>query len=256
MGSHVNDDPLALVRAYRRSGDLAARDRVVELYLPLVRAVAHRYANCGERFEDLVQVASVGLIEAIERFDPERSSSLSGFALPTITGVVKNHLRDSTAAVRLPRRQAELARKLRAPRSQLAARLGRSPSVAELASEVGVAEGDVAQAIETERNGLVVSLSDAEDIGDPERATGLEDTFEASHDRLLVAAGFRILSERERRILHLRFFAGLSQTEIAREIGISQVQVSRLLRSSLERMRSALDQDTTTATSRRSLART
>ena len=102
-------------------------------------------------------------------------------------------------------------------------------------------EGDVAKAIETERNGVVVSLPDADDIGDPQRSMAHDDGFEASHDRLLVAAGFRTLPARARRLLHLRFFAGLSQMEIAREVGISQVQVSRLLRSSLEHMRVALD---------------
>src|SRR5262245_38362189 len=255
FGPHVSDDPMALVRTYRRTGDPAARDRLVELYLPLVRALARRYGNCGERFEDLVQVASIGLIEAIERFDPERGSSLSGFAVPTITGAIKNHLRDRTGAVRVPRRQAELARRLRAPRSRLAARLGRWPSVAELAREAGVAEGDVAQAIETERSGLVVSLTDADAIDDPQRSTGFDHAFEASDDRLLVAAGFRTLPERERRILHLRYFAGLSQMEIAHEIGLSQVQVSRLLRSSLERMRSTLDQDRTDAVRDRRLAK-
>ena len=245
---------MALVCTYRRTGDLAARERLVELYLPLVHALARRYGNCGERFEDLVQVASIGLIEAIERFDPERGSSLSGFAVPTMTGAIKNHLRDRAATVRIPRRQAELARRLRAPRSRLAARLGRSPSVAELAREAGVAEPDVARAIEAERNGLVVSLSDADDVVYTERSMPLDDAFDASEDRLLVAAAFRMLSERERRILHLRYFAGLSQMEIAHEIGLSQVQVSRLLRSSLERMRSALvDHDRTTPSRERSV---
>jgi RNA polymerase sigma-B factor len=245
---------MALAHSYWRAGDPAARDRLVELYLPLARAIARRYGNCGERVEDLVQVASISLIEAIERFDPERGSSVSGFVVPTVTGAIKNHLRDRAAAVRVPRRQAELARRLRAPRSRLAARLGRSPSVAELARETGIAEAEVAQAIETERNGRVVSLSDADD-GESERSTAFDDAVEATHDRLLVAAGFRALTERERRILHLRFFSGLSQTEIAREVGLSQVQVSRLLRSSLERMRSALDQGTTTAAPRQPLVR-
>jgi RNA polymerase sigma-B factor len=240
LGPRVSDDPMALLRTYRQTGDPVARERLVGLYLPLVRALARRYANCGERFEDLVQVASIGLIEAIERFDPERGSSLSGFAVPTITGAIKNHLRDRASTVRVPRRQAEVARGLRAPRSRLAARLGRLPSVAELAREAGIAEGDVAQAIETEQYGLVVSLSDADDVADTVRSTALDDAFAASDNRLLVAAGFRTLSERERRILHLRYFAGLSQMEIADEIGLSQVQVSRLLRASLERMRSAL----------------
>lgn len=235
---------MALLRVYRQTGHPAARDRVVELHLPLVRALARRYSNRGERFDDLVQVASIGLIEAIDRFDPERGTNLPSFAIPTITGVIKNHLRDRTAAVRVSRRHAELMRSLRAPRSRLAARLGRSPSVPELARETGVAEDDVAQAIETEQARRVVSLSDTDNgLGEAEETRMVDDAFEASDDRLLLAAGFRTLPERERRIVHLRFFGGLSQTEIAREVGLSQVQVSRLLRSSLERMREALDQD-------------
>jgi RNA polymerase sigma-B factor len=235
-----SDEPVALLRAYRRTGDRAARERVVELYLPLVRALARRYGHCGERFDDLVQVGSIGLIEAIDRFDPERGSDLPSFAIPTITGAIRHHLRDRSAVVRLPRRHTELLRRLRDPRSRLTARLERSPSVSELAREAGVDERDVALAIETEQHGHPLSLS-AADQCEPE-ANASDDAFDLSHDRLLLAPAFRSLSVRERRIVHLRFFAGLSQAEIAREVGLSQVQVSRLLRASLERMRRAIEQ--------------
>jgi RNA polymerase sigma-B factor len=235
-----SDEPIALLRTYRRTGDRAARERVVELYLPLVRALARRYGHCGERFDDLVQVGSIGLIEAIDRFDPERGSDLPSFAIPTITGAIRHHLRDRSAVVRLPRRHTELLRNLRDPRSRLTARLERSPSVSELAHEAGVDERDVALAIETEQNGHPLSLS-AADQREPE-TNASDDAFDLSHDRLLLAPAFRSLSVRERRIVHLRFFAGLSQAEIAREVGLSQVQVSRLLRASLERMRRAIEQ--------------
>jgi RNA polymerase sigma-B factor len=233
------DEPEALLRAYRRTGDPAVLERVVELYLPLVRRLARRYGHCGERYDDLVQVGSIGLLEAIDRFDTERGSDLRSFAVPTITGAIKHHLRDRSAVIRVPRRHTELIRSLRAPRSRLTARLARSPSLSELAREAGVDEGDVALAMEMERRRHPLPLS-AEHQREAE-VDAAEDTLDLSHDRLVLAAAFRALSARERRIVHLRFFAGLSQAEIAREVALSQVQVSRLLTASLERMRAALD---------------
>jgi RNA polymerase sigma-B factor len=238
------DDPGGLLRIYRRTGDPAARERLVELYLPLVRALARRFTYCGEAMDDLVQVGSIGLIKAIDRFDPERGADLASFAVPTITGEIKNHLRDRSAAVRAPRRLAELRLSLRGSRARLAASLARAPTLSELAREAGIDEARVAEAIEMERAGRFVSLSEAdEDYGDVHAVMTAEDAFGACDDRLLLAAGFRTLAERERRILHLRYFAGLSQAEIAREVGLSQIQVSRLIRASLERMRSALNQN-------------
>lgn len=236
------DDPGTLLRVYHRTGDPGARAKLAELYLPLVRSLARRYAHCGEVLEDLVQVGSIGLIEAIDRFDPERGTDFAGFAVPTITGEIKKHLRDRSTVVRMPRRLVELAFMLRPARELLAARLGRSPTVSELAQELGLPEDDVAKAIATERARLPIWLSTAGG-GDVELdgAIAVEDAFDTSEERLLLAAGFRTLAERERRILHLRFFGGLSQVEIAREVGLSQIQVSRLIRDSLERMRAALD---------------
>jgi RNA polymerase sigma-B factor len=236
------DDPSVLLRVYRRTGDPTARERLVEHYLPLVRALARRFSHCGERLDDLVQVGSIGLIKAIDRFDPERGTDLASFAVPTITGEIKNHLRDRTGAVRVPRRVAELRLGLRAPRAQLAASLARSPTVSELAREAGIDEGRVAEAIETEGTSRPVSLTTTDDDGPVHDAVSVDDAFGACNDRLLLATGFRTLAERERRILHLRFFLGLSQAEIAQEVGLSQIQVSRLIRSSLERMRGAIDE--------------
>jgi RNA polymerase sigma-B factor len=240
----ARDDPGGLLRVYRRTGDRAARERLVELYLPLVRALARRFTHCGEGMDDLVQVGSIGLIKAIDRFDPARGNDLASFAVPTITGEIKNHLRDCGAAVRVPRRLAELRLSLRGPRAHLAASLARTPTLSELAQEAGIDEGHVAEAMEMERAGRLVSLSGTDGDDEEVRAlTTAQDAFGACDDRLLLAAGFRTLAERERRILHLRYFAGLSQAEIAREVGLSQIQVSRLIRASLERMRSALGQN-------------
>jgi len=238
-----------LLRAYRRTGDPDARERLVALYLPLVRALARRYAHCGELLDDLIQVGSIGLIDAIDRFDPERGSDLASFAIPTITGEIKNHLRDRAAPVRVPRRLAELTLRLRGARACLGASLGRAPTLAELAREVGSDQSQVAEAIEAEHARSLLPLS-AVDGGD-EVGSGrgiVGDAYDASDDRLMLAAGFRTLAERERRILHLRFFAGLSQEEIAHEVELSQIQVSRLIRGSLERMRGALGHDRTRGT--------
>src|ERR687891_2331611 len=128
-----------LLRSYR-AGDLGAGARRIELPLPLVRALARRYANRGERLEDLVQVGSIGLIQAIDRFDPERGRDLVSFAVPTITGEIRNHLRDRTTVVRIPRRVGQLNARVRAESERLAARLCRPPTLSELARETGVGE--------------------------------------------------------------------------------------------------------------------
>jgi len=208
----MRDDHLALLRAYRCEGDEAARERLIELLLPLVRALAYRHLNRGERLEDLVQVGSIGLIRAIDRFDPNRGDDFVSFAVPTIRGEIRHHLRDRAAVVRIPRRHAAL-------------------KVARTA----------------------VSLSVPEDVDARlDRTTATDCAYDATEDRLLLVAGFRTLAARERRIMHLRFFAGLSQDEIAQEVGVSQVQVSRLIRASLERMRGALVADADGSANRRS----
>jgi len=243
-----------LLRSYR-AGDLGARQRLIELHLPLVRTLARRYANRGERLEDLVQVGSIGLIEAIDRFDPERGSDLVSFAVPTITGEIKNHLRDRTTVVRIPRRVGQLNVRVRAERESLAARLRRPPTLSELARETGVGENDVAEAIGTERARTPLPLPTGGSSGDSDGAILVDGVYDPSDDRLLLAAGFRALDARQRRILHLRFFAGLSQAEIADEVGISQIQVSRLIRTSLERLRGALGGDRTLAPAAKPLVR-
>ncbi len=154
-------DPGTLLRVYRRTGDPDARERLVELYLPLVRSLARRYAHCGESLDDLVQVGSIGLIEAIDRFDPERGSDLVSYAIPTITGEIKRHLRDRSTVVRMPRRLVELALELRSVRELMAARQRRPPTVSELAQEMGVCEADVVEAMETERARIPMWLSTA-----------------------------------------------------------------------------------------------
>lgn len=225
-----------LLEVYRETGDRSARKRLIELHLPLVRVLARRYAHRGERLEDLVQVGSVALIEAIDRFDPKKGADLASYAVPTITGEIKNHLRDRAGVVRIPRRLVERDTRLRAARDGLSARLCREPTLSELAQEAGISEDEAAEAVPLH----AVAVTPEE-----EGVVTVDDVFDSSEDRLLLAAGFRTLDARQRRILHLRFFAGLSQAEIAREVGLSQIQVSRVIRASLERMRGALGRDRT-----------
>jgi RNA polymerase sigma-B factor len=234
-----------LLQVYRETGDRSARKRLIELHLPLVRVLARRYAHRGERLEDLVQVGSVALIEAIDRFDPEKGTDLACFAVPTITGEIKNHLRDRAGVVRIPRRLVEHDNRVRAARDRLSARLCRQPTLSELAREAGIPEDEAAAAIERGGAPRAVSLQTVPVTPEEDGVVAVDDVFDSSEDRLLLAAGFRTLDARQRRILHLRFFAGLSQAEIAREVGLSQIQVSRVIRASLERMRGALGPDET-----------
>jgi RNA polymerase sigma-B factor len=230
----------ALLRSYCEGGDLAARERLIELHLPLVRALAQRFAHRGERLEDLVQVGAIGLIVAIDRFDPAKGRALASFAVPTITGEIRNHLRDRSGLVRIPRRFGQLNGRLQAERHDLAARLRRAPTLLELARQAGIGEDEAREAIATELVRSPVPLPPAGESAESDPAI-VDDAFESAEDRLLLAAGFRALDPRQRRILHLRFFAGMSQAEIAREVGLSQIQVSRVIRASLERLRGALE---------------
>jgi RNA polymerase sigma-B factor len=219
-----------LLREYHVKGDTSARDRLIELYMPLVGSVARRYARGGEDYEDLVQVGSIGLIKAIDRFDVSRGSELASFAVPTISGEIKRHLRDRGDTVRLPRGMAELRGRVGGAREDLTARLGREPSAAELAREVGADEAAVAGVLNALRG---TATSDPEQ--EPAAAPG------APEDRLALMDAFDVLDERERRIVYLRFVRDLDQDEIARELGISKRHLSRQTRAALEKLRKGLE---------------
>jgi RNA polymerase sigma-B factor len=234
-----------LLRAYRDRGDLAARDELVRLYLPLVRSLARRHRHSGEQLEDAVQVGAIGLLKAIDRFDPDRGEAFAAFAVPTVVGELRRHLRDRSWPVRVPRRLQELRHALDEAGSELAGKLARSPTPAELAREVGQAEDDVIRAFQAERLRSPVSLSSpdpgeqAELLLFEQRASA--ETADLCEHRLLVAAALRALDRRARRIVHLRFFEGLSQAQIAREVELSQIHVSRLLRDALATLRRHLE---------------
>jgi RNA polymerase sigma-B factor len=234
-----------LLRAYHERGDLAARDKLIEVNLPLARAIARRYAGRGEQLDDLVQVASIGLIKAIDRFDLARGVFFRTYAVPTIVGEIKRHFRDRAWAVHVPRRLKELNQMLSSLIRDLSAQLERSPTISELAAAAGIEEEEVLEAIESGRAYTAESLSAPADEGselDRMQTLGVvEEAFDRTEDQHLLASGLEMLGERERRIIQLRFYAGLTQTQIANELGISQMHVSRLIRRALETMREELE---------------
>ncbi len=232
-----------LLRRYHDRGDLEARERLIEQYLPLVRSLARRYANRGEQLEDLVQVGCIGLIKAIDRFDVDRGVELTTYATPNIIGEIKRHFRDKGWSVRVPRGLQELNVRLSQLLEQLTVQLERSPTIAELAKAAGVDEEQVLEALESGQAYTTVSLSapaghgDDSDLDPLESLGQLEHEYEVSEDRAILAPGLKALDERERRIIHLRFWEGLTQSQIAQQVGISQMHVSRLIRRSLEKVR-------------------
>ena len=240
------DDKL-LLRRYHEQGDLQAREQLIEQYMSLVRSLARRYSYRGEQLEDLVQIGAIGLIKAIDRFDIERGVELTTYATPNIIGEIKRHFRDKGWAVRVPRGLQELNVQLSKIVEQLTVQLGRSPTIPELAAAAGAQEEEVLEALESGRAYSSLSLSattssDGEESLDPLESIGTEEhQYEVSEDRAVLAPGFKALDERERMILQLRFFEGLTQSQIAQQVGISQMHVSRLIRRSLEKIRDEID---------------
>jgi len=242
------DDKLLLKR-YHEEGDLQAREPLIEQYMSLVRSLARRYSYRGEQLEDLVQIGAIGLIKAIDRFDLERGVELTTYATPNIIGEIKRHFRDKGWSVRVPRGLQELNVQLSRLMEQLTVQLGRSPTIPELAKAAGAQEEEVLEALESGRAYSSLSLStgsggDGDEDLDPLESIGTEEhQYEVSEDRAVLAPGFRVLDERERKILQLRFFDGLTQSQIAQQVGISQMHVSRLIRRSLEKIRDEIAVD-------------
>jgi RNA polymerase sigma-B factor len=241
-------DDKILLRRYHEEGDLQAREQLIEQYMSLVRSLARRYAYRGAELDDLVQIGAIGLIKAIDRFDIDRGFELTTYATPNIIGEIKRHFRDKGWAVRVPRGLQELNVQLSKLMENLTVELGRSPTIPELAKAAGVEEELVLEAIESGRAYTSLSLSaggggDDDDL-DPLESLGTEEHgYEISEDRALLAPGFSALDPRERMILQLRFFDGLTQSQIAQQVGISQMHVSRLIRRSLEKIRETIAAD-------------
>ena len=233
-----------LLRRYHEQGDVSAREELVQRHLPLVRSLARRFAGRGESLEDLEQVGAIGLIKAIDRFEMSREVALTSYATPNVVGEIKRHFRDRGSAIRIPRNLKELSAKLGKAMERLTALEGRSPTIAELAKELDTSPEQVLEALEAGSAYAPMSLSPnpaGEGELDPLEALGSEDVaFERSEDRATLEPALRGLPQREREILRKRFVEGLTQTQIAEQVGISQMHVSRLIRKSLGRMRAEL----------------
>ena len=231
---------------YHDDGDEAARDELAEMYLNLVKYLASRFRNRGEPIDDLVQVGTIGLIKAIDRFDVERAVEFTTYATPTIVGELKRYFRDKGWAIKVPRRLQELSFKVNHAIDALTQRLQRTPTVPEIAEYLEVTPDDVFEALETSEAYNFVSLetdrnSDGSDSFSILEYVGKDDQLmSVVEDRTTLAAALKQLSPQEQRVLYLRFFEGLTQTEIAKMLAISQMQVSRLLRRTLRVLRENL----------------
>jgi RNA polymerase sigma-B factor len=234
-----------LLKRYHEQGDAGARETLVQRHLPLVRSLARRYAGRGEALDDIEQVGAIGLIKAIDRYELSREVALTTYATPNVVGEIKRHFRDKGWAIRVPRALQELNGKMGPTIERLTARLGRSPSIAEIAGEFETSPEQVLEALEAGSAYAPASLSvgPAGEEGDldPMETIGTEDEeFERTDDRTSLEPALARLPPREREILRMRFEEGLTQTQIADQIGISQMHVSRLIRRSLDRMRDQL----------------
>jgi RNA polymerase sigma-B factor len=235
-------DDRQLLRRWHDNGDEGAREELVERTLPLARTLARRYANKGESLDDLEQVAALGLVKAIDRFDLDREVRFTTFAVPTIAGEIKRHFRDRGWMVRVPRDVQELSARVAVTRDRLTREHGRSPTVPELAAAARSSVEQVLEALGAADAYRALSLD--EPLGDGLDAMdslgGDDDGFERVEQRHMLRSGLTHLPAREREILHLRFYEGLTQREIADRIGVSQMHVSRLIRRSIDALRERL----------------
>ena len=248
----LRDDPRArarddeMLRRFAATGDPVLRDQLFDRWMPLARQLARRYGRSSEPFEDLLQVASIGLLKALQGFDPDRGKAFSSYAVPTIMGEIKRYFRDRTWSVRMPRSLQELAIRVESARDRLSSDLGRSPSVGELAAAAGCSEEDVLEALQAGDAYHATSLDARRSEDDDDFALGdalgaTDDGYRLAEHRALLTSVLGELDDRDREIVRLRFEEDLTQHEIAQIVGVSQMQVSRLLRRSLNVMRMAAD---------------
>jgi len=232
-----------LFRRYQRDGDMAARRELIESFLPLARMLARRYEGRGESLEDLLQVASLGLVKAIDRYEAHRGLEFSSYAVPTILGELRRYFRDSGWALHVPRDLQERALRVNATVEHLSGELGRSPSPQELADELRLPVEEVLEAIEANAAYGTASLDAPLRSVDHEHNTiaeafgEVDGRFDLIECRASIGPALKALPSRERAILYLRFVEDRTQSEIAQRIGISQMHVSRLIRSALDRIR-------------------
>jgi RNA polymerase sigma-B factor len=237
----------ALFRRLREDDDALAREQLVERFLPLARQLARRYQRANEPLDDLVQVASMGLVKAIDRFDLERGVAFSSYAVPTILGELKRYFRDAGWAVHVPRGVQERAMQVDRAVKDLSGKLGHSPSVDEVAQAIDASQEDVLAAMEAGQAYEAVSLDAHRAGGDSEGNTFADslgeedDRFELVEYGATIAPTLKALPKRDQLVLHLRFAEDMTQSQIADRIGVSQMQVSRLIRRALARLRTVAE---------------
>jgi RNA polymerase sigma-B factor len=236
-------DTRELLRRWHADGDAHARAVVAERMLPLAHGLARRYSGRGEPLDDLEQVACVGLLKAIDRFDPARGAKFTTFAVPTIAGELKRHFRDRGWMLRVPRDVQELTARLASAREALTSELGRAPRVEELARDAGASVERAVEAMNAADAYRTQSLDEPRvDGAEPAAALACADEgFERAEERFMLERGLGALAPREREILRLRFAEGLTQREIAAAVGLSQMHVSRLIRRSVAALRLSLE---------------
>jgi RNA polymerase sigma-B factor len=247
-GAERTREDRELVLRYR-AGDSLAREQLVTRFLPLARQLARRYQRASEPLDDLLQVASVGLIKAIDRFDADREIAFSSYAVPTILGEIKRHFRDRTWAVRVPRDLQELSLKVDKAVGKLSEELRRQPSVAEIGEAVGADEEMVLEALQAGGAYRAVSFEAPRGgTGGDDEVTTLADSigfdeegFDRAEERATLAQLMASLTPREREVLRMRFEEDMTQAEIGAVIGVSQMQISRVIRQALARLRAAAD---------------
>ena len=243
-------DEEELLRRYHFDDDLAAREHLVVRFMPLARQLALRYRHAGEPLEDLVQVACVGLLKAIDRYEPARGPGFARYAVPTMLGEIKRHFRDKGWAVRVPRDLQELSVKVDRVADEMGRELGRAPTPVELAERTGTSLEQVLEAREASGAYRAVSLDrprdeDDEDGGGIADSVGIDDPgFSVAEDSATVERLMRVLTDREREVLRLRFEEDLTQSEIGVRVGVSQMHVSRLIRQSVARLREVAETGT------------
>ncbi len=233
----------SLFQTYKDNKDPKVKDLLVGAYMDLVHSLARRFANRGEPMDDLVQVASMGLLKAIDRFDPDRNVQFTTYAVPTIVGELRRYFRDRASAIRLPRGLRERSHQLNTAIQKFSQENGRSPNVREIAAAVGITEEEVIEGLEGAEATTIASLDTTTEEGDLsllDLVGGEDKTLKMLDERLSLAGAMSILDSREQNLLYLRFIEGLSQTEIADRLNISQMHVSRLLRRTLQSLRQNL----------------
>jgi RNA polymerase sigma-B factor len=245
IGVHLQSEK-GLLEEYARERDPRLKQELARRFLPLARTLARRYAQTSEPFDDLLQVASVGLLAALDRYDPERGRSFKSFAVPTILGELRRHFRDSGWSVHVPRVLQERSRAVEEAERRLARELGRSPTTAQLAEAMGLSKEDTIEAIDARLSYRARSLdASAGEDGDEtlvQHIGAAEGDYERADDRLATGHALDCLSGRDRLVVRLRFEEDMSQSEIGNLLGISQMHVSRLLRRALERMEIVIGQ--------------